>query len=98
MASHRIVCCEQTSCSQSGHIIAVGVGSDSMAASQRLTVSEVWSAMDRGEVFYTSDDRGRVARVQKFYCGCGRGSLRSTADATTANNLDNLRLCSWKAA
>lgn len=98
MSNHRIVCCEQTGCTSSGHIVAVGVGSDPDSASERLSVAEVWAAMDRGAVFYTADRFGNVALVEKYYCGCRQGSLRSKADATTANNLDNLRICSWRAA
>lgn len=96
--NNRIVCCEQTECSSSGHIVAVGIGNDPSAASERVTVPEVWAAMDRGVRFYTADSRGNVAQVEKYYCGCRRGSLRSKADASRENNLDSLRLCHWKAA
>lgn len=92
MAQHRVVCTEQTDCSTSGHIVAVGVDGEPDEAARRLTVSEVWAAMDRGQVFYTSDGVN-VALVEKYYCGCLQGSLRSVADASTANNLDSLRLC-----
>lgn len=92
------MCCEQTGCTSFGHIVAVGVGSDPGHAMERLDVKQVWTAIDRGDEFYTSDDRGNTASVEKFNCPCGKGSLRSKADATTANNLDNLRICRWKAA
>jgi hypothetical protein len=50
-------------------------------------------AMDRGDEFYTFGESSRqVARVEKFNC-CGRDTLRSTADATTASNLDSLPRC-----
>jgi hypothetical protein len=94
----QIVCCEQTGCARSGHIVAVGVGTDPSAASNRMTVSEVYSAMDRGVRFYTEDRYGNQAWVHKYACPCGRGSLRSAPDCTTGNNLDNLRICSWRAA
>jgi Protein of unknown function (DUF3892) len=98
MSSRQIICTDQTGCSQSGHITAVGLddtGSDK--ASERLTVSEVYSAMDRGDIFYTWGG-GKVALVHKYKCGCGLATLRSAADATTLNNLDSLRLCRWSAA
>jgi hypothetical protein len=94
-AYHQIVCTNQTNCSSTGHIVAVGIGSDVTRANERLTVGAVWAAMDKGDVFYTSDAQGNVALVEKFYCGCRQGSLRSKADASKANNLDSLRLCSW---
>jgi hypothetical protein len=97
VSTQQIVCTEQTGCSQSGHIVAVGVGDDSTSASSRWTVHEVWRGIDAGDVFYTYAD-GKVALVHKYRCACGVDSLRSAPDSTTANNLDNLRLCRWKAA
>lgn len=94
----RIVCCEQTGCTQAGHIVAVGVGTDAAAASERMTVVEVYAAMAGGEEFYTQDQYGNRASVHKYTCACGRGSLRSAPDCTTGNNLDHLRICSWRAA
>lgn len=97
MSAYRIVCTDQTGCSQGGHITGVGTGADPDAAGQSWSVQQVWDAIDRGHTFYTYAN-GRQASVHKLHCGCGRGSLRSGADATTANNLDSLRLCSWRAA
>lgn len=98
MATYRIVCTEQTGCSQSGHIMAVGTSSNaSDYADRQWTVQEVWDAIAQGDVFYTSAG-GYVAGVNPYRCGCGWGSLRSTPDATTANNLDSMRLCQWRAA
>lgn len=97
MSSIRVVCTEQTGCSQRGHIVGVGTGTDTAAADQSWTVQQVWEAMDRGHVFYTWAN-GYTATVHKYWCPCGRQTLCSSADATTANNLDSLRLCRWKAA
>jgi hypothetical protein len=96
MSWYRVVCTEQTGCSRGGHIKSVGTG-DPDAANASWTVQEVWDMLDRGHVFYTQAN-GYTATVEKYRCGCGWGSLRSSADATTANNLDSLRLCRWKAA
>jgi hypothetical protein len=99
MSANRIVCTEQSNtCPRWGHIIAVGVGNDPAAASQKMTVSEVYNAMDRGQTFFTKDRYGNVASVRKYTCGCGRATLRSAADASSGNNLDNLRTCAWRAA
>lgn len=97
MADYRIVCTDQTECSQDGHIIGVGLGESSGKANERLTVKEIYAAMDAGDRFYTRGaTSGKTAWVRKFDCPCGRGSLKSAPDRTTDNNLDNLRLCSWK--
>jgi transposase-like protein len=54
--------------------------------------------MDRGDRFYTVGVySGKVALVEKYTCtSCWRTFIRSTPDAVTDNNLDNLRRCSWK--
>jgi hypothetical protein len=93
----RIVCTEQTPSCPSGHIVAVGVTDGQDVAGDYMTVAQVYAAMGRREKFYTYGG-GLWATVQPYDCRCGRGSLRSGADATTANNLDSLRLCGWVAA
>lgn len=97
MSRYHVVCTEQTECRQGGHILAVGTGSDRNRANERWTVRDVWGALDSGDTFYT-EANGRTASVEKYSCPCGRGSLRSSADATTANNLDSLRICHFPAA
>lgn len=94
MSTYRIVCTDQPNC----HIVSVGVGSASSKATNKFTVAEVWNMLDAGHTFYTSDDKGNVALVQKLNCACGRGSLRSSADAVVENNLDYMRVCRWTAA
>ena len=94
MSSYEIVCTDQTGCTQGGHIVSVGTGADKNAATQKWSVRDVWTALDSGNVFYSSGG-GKVALVNKYNCPCGLGSLRSAPDATTANNLDSLRLCRW---
>lgn len=64
-----------------------------MHYSTTLAVGEVRRQIDYGEAFYTEDARGNQARVEKFDCGCGVKTIRSNADATTANNLDSLPGC-----
>jgi len=97
MSTYRVVCTEQTNCSQSGHIVGVGTGVNADKANASWTVQEVWTAIGQGDRFYTEVD-GFEADVQIYRCPCGHGSLKSDPDATTANNLDSLRLCRWKAA
>ena len=89
--NYRIVCTNQTGCTTGGHITGVGTGNDSGWNSQ-WTVAQVYAAMDRGYRFFTYGG-GQWASVQKYRCGCGLYTLRSGADSTTANNLDNLNLC-----
>ncbi len=100
MARRRIVCTEQEPVGQphDAHIEAVGVGDDPTSADEQLTVGEVYRAMDRGDTFYTKSRKtGKEAEVHKYECGhCGKKTLRSDADATEDNNLDNLRECNWR--
>lgn len=87
MSAFKVVCTEQTRCSQSGHILGVGT-----YGGTRWSVDEVWSAINSGHTFYT-EGGGKTAVVNKYDCPCGRRSLRSSADATVLNNLDYLDLC-----
>lgn len=92
---YRIVCTNQTGCTASGHIVSVGTGSDA-GWDKQWTVQEVYAAMRLGHKFWTFGG-GLWATVRPYDCPCGRGTLRSGADATTANNLDSLNLCKLSA-
>lgn len=99
--NYRIVCTEQEPAQnppQHAHIVAVGVGDNSNSASQRLTLAEVIQRMEYGDEFYTQGLlTGTRAKVEKYFCTfCKRTHIRSSRDATTDNNLDNLRYCHWK--
>jgi hypothetical protein len=99
--NYRIVCTEQepaTNPPSHAHIVAVGVGNDPNGAEQRLLLSSVLMMMDRGDIFYTKGTTsGKVAKVEKYWCSsCEKYHIRSSPDATTDNNLDNLRYCHWK--
>lgn len=97
MATHRIVCTEQSDPGAvgHGHIVAVGVGDNPSKATSRVTVLEVRRQLSDREIYYTSDANHNVALVEPFDCSCGINTIRSTSDATTANNLDRLRICHW---
>jgi hypothetical protein len=77
------------------HIVSVGTG-DASKANTRWEVSEVRTALRNGDVFYTSDGSGNIALVSAYDCACGYKTIRSAADATAKNNLDQLRACSWR--
>jgi hypothetical protein len=99
--NYQIVCTEQepaTNPPQHAHIVAVGVGSDPDAASQRLTLSQVIQMLDTGDRFLTHGLKtGKSAWVEKYWCShCRAYHIRSSPDATTDNNLDSLRYCRWK--
>lgn len=98
MAEYRIVCVETEHPHR--HITHVGTGSDPNAANYRWTVTQVRNAIFNGDRFYTvSPSTGTTADVRRDDCrinGCIVKTIRSTADAVTDNNLDNLRVCSWK--
>ena len=98
MSSYRIVCTEQDPPDQphdQAHIIAVGTGSEPNKANQKWTIDEVIEAMDDGDTFYTkSVSTGETAEVHEYECPtCGQITLRSEADETKDNNLNNLREC-----
>jgi Protein of unknown function (DUF3892) len=98
MASYRIVCVETEHPHR--HILAVGTGDDPSSANSRWTVQQVRNALANGDRFYTvSPSTGLTADVKADDCnigGCTVKTIRSHADAVTDNNLDNLRVCSWK--
>lgn len=94
---YRIVCTRQSQVTGSRvhpHIVSVGTGTP-QGYTQNWTVYEVLAAMDRGDVFCTeSPSTGRVAKVEAYTCTvCARRWIRTTADAVTDNNLDNLPSC-----
>ncbi len=94
---YRIVCTRQSQLTGSHvhpHIVSVGTGTP-QGYTRTWPVDEVLAAMGRGDVFYTeSPSTGRVAKVEAYTCTvCGRRWIRTTADAVTDNNLDNLSSC-----
>jgi uncharacterized protein DUF3892 len=95
MTDYRITCTNQTGCTTGGHITSVGTGGDA-GWDRQWTVQDVYNAMNRGDRFFTFGG-GAWATVNPYRCGCGLGTLRSGADATTANNLDSLVLCRFSA-
>ena len=100
---YRIVCTEQEPYGVSplcARIINVGVGEGGDSAQFNLRVDEVVNYLSQGVLFYTKGLlTGKVALVQSYYCSKCRGyHIRSAADATKDNNLDYLRVCSWKKA
>ena len=77
------------------HIVQVGANLlGSSSPSSRLSVAQVYAAIDRGDTFWTWSPSGaKWANVRKYRCNCGRATLRSTADGYWDNNLDNLPRC-----
>jgi uncharacterized protein DUF3892 len=96
--ANRIVCVETEHPHR--HIIAVGVGNDPAAADSRLTVAQVRAAIYNGQRFYTqSPSTGQTADVEPYDVvvnGRTIHTIRSSPDAIYDNNLDNLRVCSWR--
>jgi hypothetical protein len=95
---YRIVCTVQEPASSPPshqHIVSVGTGDNPDVTTRRWTLTDVLTAMDRGDTFYTQGtSSGKVAAVEKYVCSrCQRTYIRSTADAVQDNNLDNLRRC-----
>lgn len=98
MARYRIVCTVQEPLDKphdAAHIVSVGTGTDPNKASENWTLKQVLDSMSLGNSFYTkSPSTGKEASVNKYECKtCQRTTIRSSADAVTDNNLDNLRKC-----
>jgi hypothetical protein len=93
MSDYQIVCTTKTKTSPSaahGHITSVGVGA-SKATAATWQVSTVRSAIDQGDKFHT-EAGGKKAYVDKWSC-CGVETIRTKADDTELDNLDNLPAC-----
>jgi len=98
MSTYRIVCTTQEPLDKphdAAHIVSVGTGSDPDTASANWSLKQVLDAIQSGNSFFTkSPSTGKEASVNKYECKtCGRTTIRSSADAVTDNNLDNLRKC-----
>lgn len=101
MTRYRIVCTDQepqNTPHDAAHIVAVGIGTEPNRATDRLTISDVYARMDRGDEFYTEGVQSRKqASVHKYGCKtCGFATIRSSADSVQDNNLDKIRPCKWK--
>jgi hypothetical protein len=95
MSSFRIVCVNREY--THSHITLVGTGTKVDEYSRAWTVKEVRAALEAGDRFYTiSASTGKEADVRADTChvaGCVVETIRSTADAVTDNNLDNMIGC-----
>jgi Protein of unknown function (DUF3892) len=95
--TYRIVCVETLYPHR--HITHVGTGSEPSSANERWDVMGVRAAIRNGHRFYTMDSLGNTADVEPYDAYTPSGvvyTIRSTPDCTYGNNLDNLRVCSWK--
>jgi Protein of unknown function (DUF3892) len=98
MVRYRIVCTKQQPAqvpNDRAHIVAVGTGSSATSYDKYWLLSEVLAAIDRGDEFYTLGEKsGETASVNKYECPwCTQTHIRSSPDAVTDNNLDNLPTC-----
>jgi len=94
MARYQVVCATKQHAHR--HIVNVGTGTDDVVASGIWTVGQVRQRLEKGDRFYTTDSMGREADVEPYTCrrdGCGIETVRTKADATTDNNLDQIRNC-----
>lgn len=98
MAAYRIVCTRKSPVSaptHHAHIVTIGLGDDT-GYNQLLSMEQAYHWIDTGNTFYTkSKSTGAIAQVNKYICGtCGHyKTLRSSPDAISDNNLDNLPNC-----
>jgi hypothetical protein len=95
MAAYQIICVEKEHPHR--HITAVGIGVETRQAPTKLNVQQVRAAIRSGDRFYTvSPSTGKTADVLPDDVPVnGRiiETIRSTPDAVSDNNLDNMRAC-----
>ncbi|MDT4921868.1 MAG: hypothetical protein QOI15_2770 [Pseudonocardiales bacterium] len=92
VTDYQVVCVTLLHPAQHRHIL--GIGTVNSYTPTRWSVDDVWSAIGRGDRFYTNDSRGRRALVERWECRtCGLRTLRTRPDAVTDNNLDQLQQC-----
>jgi hypothetical protein len=98
MSTYRIVCVKTEHPHR--HILSVGTGTDAAKPTETFTVTQVRDMLDKSDVFYTTDSKGTIALVRKATCKketnvgeCDVKTIKSAADATKDNNLDNLATC-----
>lgn len=95
MSSYQIVCVNTEYPHR--HIVKVGTGTTADKYTRTWTVKEVRDALEDGDRFYTvSPSTGKEADVKADTCkepNCTVKTIRSTADAVTDNNLDNMSSC-----
>jgi len=94
VASYQIVCA--TKQPEHRHIVKVGTGTADVVSSGIWSIEQVRRRLEAGDRFYTIDSKGREADVERYTClrdDCGFETVRTEADATTDNNLDQIRNC-----
>jgi len=98
MARYRIICTAQQPPqvpNDRAHIVAVGTGLSAAGYDKYWMLTEVLTAMDRGDKFYTHGEASQqTVSVEKYKCPwCSQTHIRSSPDAVKDNNLDNLPRC-----
>ncbi|MHB1497632.1 MAG: DUF3892 domain-containing protein [Acidimicrobiales bacterium] len=97
MASYKITCTDTLYDTAHGHEHITGVGASAGDKTAYWTVQDVRKAIKSGDIFYTvSPGTSKIALVERYTCKVGNRevkTIRSAADATKENNLDNLAAC-----
>ncbi len=90
---YQIVCVEREP--HHGHLTQIGVSTDGGASVRLVTLVQALIFTTLGVKYHTgSVASGDYARVTRMACPhCGNATLRSHADATKRNNLDELGSC-----
>lgn len=90
---YQIVCVENEP--DHGHLTHIGVTTDGGASVQLVTLTQALIFVSLGVKYHTGSVKsGDYAEVLRLACPhCGNATLRSHADATKKNNLDELGTC-----
>jgi len=93
VTDYRIMCVTLDQPTAHKHIVGVGTANSPSQPLVQWTIAQLRSALSAGDRFYTYAVGSNAAVVEPFTCDCGYITIRSSADATLANNLDRLREC-----
>ncbi len=104
MNEFHIVCTDQVPVNvplNHAHIVAVGIDTDNdgWANVQHSLQAVIVNIQNKRARYYTiGDHSGEKAYVEVVFCKvCNHLIIKTYPDDTTDNNLDSLRICSWKA-
>jgi hypothetical protein len=95
VSAYRVVCVEwETFSDGHRHIVAIGTGDNPRLADERWTMTEVVFSLKFGQDrFYTKDDDGVVAEIDRVVCECGARTLASRPGSAGTVTLDTMRSC-----
>jgi hypothetical protein len=93
MTIQRIVCAKRARCHHGSHLVSVCLGEENGVGVEVLSISEIYSEMDRGVSFVTFNGWHQAASVLVGSCGCGVETLQSEPGSAWQNDVARLKEC-----